>query len=143
MPEEKKPSTDDLLSPKEHHERVSKLGGAYTAFIAALLIAMFARGDDHPSLWVVVVISLLGLSLPSLVAWMLLDFVIRVRQGRQKSSFRGLAIALGFYPSLIAIAILIGRFSRIAAVLFGLLVIFWRIAIPTVAVIGEDKKSEA
>jgi predicted permease len=136
------PAANDSLSPKEHHERVSKLVGGYTAFVAALLVTVFAKGDDHSSLWTVIVISLLALSLPSLVAWTLLDFVIRVRQQRQKSMFRGLAIGLGFYPSLIAIAILIGNFSRIAAVLFGLLVAFWRLAVHTVAIVGQDKESD-
>ena len=105
------------------HERWTRLVGGYTAFIAALLVATFAKSNDYPRSWIV--ISLLALSLPSLVALMLLDYTVRVVQGRRKSFFRGLAAALGFLPSLAAIAILIGHFSLIAAALFLLLTLFW------------------
>src|SRR5712692_8572833 len=74
-------SATDFPPPKEQHERVSKLFGGYTAFVAALLVATFAKSHDYPRSWIV--ISLLALSLPSLVAFNLLDFTIRVIQGRR------------------------------------------------------------
>jgi len=99
---------DSSESRKEQHERVSKLFGGYTAFVAALLVATFAKSHDYPRSWIV--ISLLALSLPSLVAFNLLDFTIRVIQGRRGSAFRGLSFALGCLPSLAAVSILIGHF---------------------------------
>jgi hypothetical protein len=119
----------------EEHERFSKLLGGYTAFVAAILVATFAKSGDYPRAWVV--ISLLALSLPSLVACMLLDFIVRVKQTRKKSVYRGLAFALGFGPSLLGIAILIGHFSVIASVLFVLLTAFWCLLIFSVAILGS------
>jgi hypothetical protein len=128
-------------SVKEQHERRSKLVGGYIAFTAALLVATIAKSNDYPRAWIV--ISLFALSLPSLVAWSLLDFIILVKQGRRKSMFRGLAGMLGFFPSLAAVAILIGHFSVIAGVLFVLLTIFWGLAIDIVTFLGaESPKSE-
>ena len=86
-------------------------------------------------------ISLLALSLPSLTALIILDFVVRVRQKRKGSMYRGLAAALGFFPSLSGMMILIGHFSVIAAVLFGLLVAFWALMIYAVAIVGGDPHS--
>jgi hypothetical protein len=126
---------------KETHERRSRLIGGYAAFVAALLVATFAKSNDYPHSWIV--ISLLALSLPSLIARILLDFIVLVKQGRQKSAFRGLAAALGFLPSLAAMAILIGHFSLIAAALFLLLTLFWALAIDVVTFLGAgDPKSE-
>ena len=124
----------------EHHERRSKLFGAYTAFIAALLVAVFAKSGDYPRSWIVV--SLLAGSLPSLVAGMLLDYIVLVQQRRRKSIFRGLAFGLGFVPSLIGVAVLVGHFSRVAAVLFLSLVGFWCVAIVVTAFLGTNQKSE-
>jgi hypothetical protein len=128
---------DPLASPKELHDRRSRLFGGYIAFVAALLVATIAKSSDYPRSWIV--ISLLALSLPSLVAWTLLDFIILVRQGRRKSMFRGLAGMLGFLPSLAAVAILIGHFSVIAGLLFGLLIIFWALAIDIVTFLGAKR----
>ena len=100
---------------KEQHERNAKLLGGLHCLRCAVLVATFAKSDDYPRAWVV--ISLLALSLPSLVACMLLDFIVRVAQTRKKSAFRGLAFGLGFGPSLLGIAILIGHFSVVASVL--------------------------
>jgi Kef-type K+ transport system membrane component KefB len=126
---------------EEQHERWTKLVGGYTAFVAALLIATFAKSNDYPRSRIV--ISLLALSLPSLVAQTLLDYKVRVVQGRQKSLFRGLAAALGFFPSLAAIAILIGHFSSIAAALFLFLTLFWALVMDIVTFLGaSDPKSD-
>ena len=102
---------DYLLPPPDQHERNTKLIGGYTAFVSALLAVMVSNRNDWPRAWLP--ISLLALSLPSLVAYMLLDFVVRVVQGRKASAYRGLAILLGFTPSLAGITIVVGHFSWI------------------------------
>jgi hypothetical protein len=62
---------------------------------------------------------------------------------RRKSAFRGLAAALGFFPSLAGIAILVGHFSLIAAALFLLLPLFWALVMDMVTFLGAgDPKSE-
>ena len=132
---------DSAESRKEQHERASKLFGGYTAFMAALLIATIAKSNDFPRSWIV--ISLLAVSLPSLVAFNLLDYGIRVIQGRRKSASRGLAFALGCLPSIAALSILIGHFSVIAAVLLVLLILFWSLALDVVAYLGaQDPHSD-
>ena len=134
-------STPQDLSPREEHERNSKLLGGYTASVAALLVAMFAKGDAYPRAWLI--ISPLALSLPSLVALAMLDFTVRVMQRRKKSMYRGLAAAPGLSPSFAGIAILIGHFSIIAGILFLLLVGYWMLMLFTVAVIGHrDPRSD-
>jgi hypothetical protein len=100
---------DIVISPREQHERQSKLVGGYTAFVAALLVATFANSKDYSHAWIV--ISLLAVSLPSLIAYMLLDFVVQVKQMRKRSAFRGVAAGLAFLPSLLGITSLIGHFS--------------------------------
>jgi hypothetical protein len=127
-------SANTLLSSKEEHERHSKLWGGYAAFVAALLVATMATSNSYPHVWIV--ISLLALSLPSLVAQMLLDFVIRVTQGRRASYYRGLSLVLGFFPSFIGITIIIGHFSVIGCVLFVLLTIYWFLVIDVVTYYG-------
>ena len=51
--------------------------------------------------------------------------------------FRGLAHALCGIPSLLGMAILIGHFSVIAAVLFVLLTLFWALALDVVTYLGS------
>ncbi len=128
------------MSLKEEHERLSKLMGGYIAFVAVLLVATSTKSNDYSHAWAV--ISLLAVSLPSLVALMLLDFVVRVKQERKISAFRGLAVALGFLPSLLGIAILIGHFSVVAGVLFVLLTMFWAFIIFAVAILGSRDPGE-
>ena len=126
---------------KEHSEPRMKLFGGYIAFVAALLIATIAMGGEYLRAWVV--ISLLALSLPSLVALILLDFMARVRQEMPTSAMRRLAAALGFLPSLAAFVVLVGHFSVIAAVLFVILTFYWSVTIYAVATEGTtDPKSE-
>src|SRR5208283_1342203 len=117
----------DSESPSERNEfreRGMKLAGGYLAFVAALLVAAIAKSNDYRLAWVV--ISLLAVSLTSLVALILIDFVVPVRQGRPTNAMRGLACGLGFSPSLAAIAVLVGHFSVIAAALFVLLTLYCR-----------------
>jgi hypothetical protein len=128
----------DLESPserKEIHERGMKLAGGYLAFVAALLVAAVARSNDYRLAWLV--ISLLALSLPSLVALILIDFVVPV--GRPTNAMRALAFGLGFSPSLAAIAVLVGHFSVIAAALFVLLTLYWSLTIFAAAIDGTPK----
>jgi hypothetical protein len=122
------------LSPKEEHERVWQLWGGYTAFIAALLIATMATSGDYPHARPI--ISFLAISLPSLVAYMFLDFTVRVKQRRIGSMFRGLAIVLGLVPSLVGITMVIGHFSLIAGVLWVLLAVFWFLVLDVVTFLG-------
>jgi UDP-N-acetylmuramyl pentapeptide phosphotransferase/UDP-N-acetylglucosamine-1-phosphate transferase len=135
----------DVESPSERkdiHERGMKLAGGYLAFVAALLVAAVAKSNDYRLAWVV--ISLLALSLPSLVALILIDFVVPVRQGKPTNAMRGLAFGLGFSPSVAALAVLVGHFSVIAAALFVLLTLYWSLTIFAVAIGGtSDAKSES
>jgi hypothetical protein len=121
---------------KKEHER---LWGGYTAFIAALLVATTATSRDFPHAWVI--ISLLAVSLPSLVAYMLLDFTVRVKQNREGSVFRGLACVFGIFPSFVAATMVIGHFSVIAGLLFILLALFWIFVIDIVTFIGSNPES--
>lgn len=109
----------------------------YTAFVAALLLTIFSKSDfSHARL----VGSLLAVSLPSLVALPLLDYIVRVAQERKTSATRGLAYALGFFPSLLAMAIVIGHLSIIAAIAFVLLIVFWALMLFGVAFV-KDRES--
>jgi predicted membrane channel-forming protein YqfA (hemolysin III family) len=115
------------MSLKEEHERFAHVCGSYTAFVAALLIATIAKGNEYPRAYIV--ITMLASSLPSLVALVFLDHHVSVVQTRKKSAFRGLAALLGFVPSLLGIATLIGHFSLTGGVLFLLLTFFWFLCI--------------
>ena len=127
-------STENPLSPSQEHDRILTMVGGYTAFAAAVLVAVLAVSSDLPHARVI--ISLLAVSLPSLVAYMLLDFKVRVAQKRKGSMFRGLALLLGILPSLAAITMVIGHCSAIAAVLFILLSVFWFLVIDVVTYLG-------
>jgi hypothetical protein len=85
----------------------------------------------------------LAVSLPSLVAQDLLNYIVGVKQGRTKSMHRGLSAFLGFGPSLLGMAVLLGHFSIVASVLFVVLIVFWSLAIDVVVYLGYDPKSEA
>jgi hypothetical protein len=119
----------------EQHDRNAKLVGGYFAFVAALLAVVFAKSNEYPLAWLV--ISLLAVSLPSLSALVILDFRVRVADERKVNRYLGLAAFLGFSPSIIAIAILVGHFSVVAAILFLLLVGFWCPVILAAAGIGH------
>lgn len=120
--------------PLEFYERKAKLTGAYIAFVAALLVAVAAKSSDFPEAGIL--IALLGLSLPSLCAYAMLDHMV-VAQQRDKSATRGLAGLLGFVPSLLAVVVVIAQFSVLTAILFVVLVLFWAHALVNVAVAGR------
>jgi hypothetical protein len=88
------------------------------------------------------IVSLLAVSLPSLVSWLLLDFVVRVKQGRKGSIVRGLAIMLGLAPSLVALVLMLGSFSWLAAVFFLVLIAWWFLALDVVTYLGTRRNSE-
>ena len=69
------PASDSLIEREKVHERRTKLAQGYIAFVAALLVAAIARSNDYPHAWIV--ISLLAVSQPSLVAFILLDHLVR------------------------------------------------------------------
>jgi len=128
------------LTPARQHEHFTKLIGGYTAFVAALFLAVITQGSGYPRSWIVVL--LLGSSLPSLVAILMLDFIIHVRQSRQKSMFRGLAAGLGFFPSLLGIEVVICHFSIVAGALFLMLIGFWLLAVLIVRDLGRHPQSD-
>ena len=104
------------LDQQPSHERVSKLHGAYSAFIAAAVISLIS-GDGHLSSagWA---ICLWTLSLPWLISFILLDYIVRERQKRPVSAVRGLAILLGYGLSNAGTAALLTSYSWIAAIIY-------------------------
>lgn len=129
-----------VWSSKEQLERNYKLIGGYAAFVAALVaIALLSPPAWH---WAWIPMSLLALSLPSLIAFLLLDFGARVLQRRQVSMFRGLSLALGLLPSLMGIEILICHLSWIAGISFAALTLFWLAITCAVAVSGSNIKPD-
>ena len=123
------------------HERGIKLLSAYITFVIGLLLAVAFK--SHNIEYSSLIISLASISLPSLISIIFLDYVVRVRQERKNSVFRGLAFFLGFLPSFSAIALLVASFSWIASISFTLLTIFWLFVLDVVTYIGfKDKTSE-
>ena len=118
------------------NERGEKMIGGYTAFVLALLILLLNQSNSSK-----LVVSLLFISLPSLAAMFSIDFIVRVKQGRNISILRGLSFFLGFMPSIIAILLVIKNFSWIAMIVFAILIIFWLIAIQELAFWGKEKDS--
>jgi len=106
---------DETPEELEHlsHERVVKMHGAYTAFIAAAVISLIS-GDGHLRLegWS---ICLWTLSLPPLITLLLLDYIVRVCQRRKASGIRGLMTLLGYGLSNLGTAALMFNFSWVAA----------------------------
>ncbi|KLD96908.1 hypothetical protein [Aliarcobacter butzleri] len=124
---------------KTEHERGSKIINAYIAFVLSLLLAITFENDSIK--YSVCIISLITISLPSLIAINFLDYIIRVKQKRKNSIFRGLAAFLGFIPSLIAIILFVASFSIIASIIFTILIIFWIIILDIVTYIGFKDES--
>lgn len=128
-------------TPAEVHAVRSKTIGAYTAFVAATLIASItnsvAIGGGK------LVICLFSLSLPALVGHLLLDRTVTVIQQRKTSAYRGAALGLGLIPSLAAFTILIGHVSVIGAVFFVLGCVYWFFVVDVVTAAGaHDKNSK-
>lgn len=135
------PAAGQAASPKAQFQWRSRCWAGYTGFVAVLLVAMLTNNEAYAHARLV--ISLLAVSLPSLIAQMLLDFVVSVRQGRRKSAKRGLAATLGLFPSLGAVTMLVGHFSWIAAVIFVLLIFYWFLVIDRVIYLASnDPKSD-
>jgi len=131
----------------EHYDSVSaplnddvyklraKRVGAYIGFVVAVLVATLALSATYRR--ASIVIPLLALSLPSLVAFLMLDYHVIMRQKRRVSTTRGLAFGLGFIPSVTAISMLVGHFSFTAGVLFPILIVFWFLAIDRLVFLGH------
>ncbi len=116
------------------HERVAMLHGAYTAFIAAAFVSLIS-GDGHIKTenWA---ICLWALSLPWLVSFLLIDFIVRKKQNREKSATRGLMLLFGYGFSNLGTAALIAYYSWIAAIIFLISIPICSIYIHEVAGLG-------
>ncbi|NPT62460.1 hypothetical protein [Paraburkholderia elongata] len=125
-------------TPEELHSLRSRMFGAYTAFVAAALLASITNsgviGGGR------LVVSLLALSLPALVAQLLLDRTVTVIQRRKVSLYRGLARWIGFVPSIAAFTLLVGHVSVVGAVFFALGCFYWFFVVDVVTAAGA--KSE-
>jgi amino acid transporter len=121
------------------HERGAKIINAYIAFILSLLLALTFKNENIE--YSNTIISLIALSLPSLIVINFIDYIVRVKQERKNSMFRGLAAGLGFIPSLVAIILFIASFSIIASILFTILIIFWIIILDIVTYLGFKHKN--
>jgi amino acid transporter len=121
------------------HERGIKIINAYIAFILSLLLALTFKNENIE--YSNTIISLIALSLPSLIVINFIDYIVRVKQERKNSMFRGLAVGLGFIPSLVAIILFIASFSIIASILFTILIIFWIIILDIVTYLGFKHKN--
>lgn len=124
------------MTLEDEHNRKMKLLGTYTAFVSAIFAGILLHGQGTAHIESVVI--LFSIAIPSLVALMLLDFIVHVNQARIGSATRGLAYAFGFIPSLAGISLVISTYSKMAAVCFISLNIFWLLAIANVLVKGED-----
>jgi len=125
-------------SPAEIHAVRSKFIGAYTAFVAATLIASITNASAIGGGKLVV--CLLSVSVPALVAHLLLDRTITVIQQRKKSAYRGAALGAGVFPSVIAFAVLIAHVSTVGAVIFVLGCVYWFFVVDVVTAAGTRAK---
>lgn len=141
MPEstEETPEQKHSRCEKEHERRL-KLTGGYAGFVAALFITTLAVSGTYAHAWIVG--SLLVVSLPSLIAFIVLDFTIRVRQKRKKSAALGLAFVLGFLPSFCGIVMVIGHLSIVAAVLFVLVTVYWVLRHDRIVYLNPGEQSD-
>ena len=121
------------------HERGSKIINAYIAFILSLLLAITFKSESIE--YSNIILSLIIISLPSLISINFLDYIIRVKQERKNSVFRGLAVGLGFIPSLIAIILFTASISIIASIIFTISILFWIIVLDIVIYLGFKHKS--
>ena len=121
------------------HERGSKIVNSYIAFILSLLLAIIFKNENIE--YSTIIISLITISLPSLIVINFLDYIVRVKQERKNSLFRGLAVGLGFIPSLIAIILFVASFSIVSSIIFTLLILFWIIVLDIVTYLGFKHKS--
>ena len=125
-------------TPEILHEDRTKLVRGYTAFVAAALFAYVTKASEAGGGWLI--ICLLSVSLPALVGDILLDRTVTVIQRRKISHFRGLAVALGFPPSMLAFALAIGHISIVAAALFVIGCVFWFFVVDVVTYLGAFRQ---
>lgn len=105
---------------EEDHDKMMRVHGVYTSFIAAAAVAVIAsRGyKSGAEAWAFV---LWIFSLPCLASYMLLDFIVRVSQRRHSSATRGVMLGFGYTLSNIGIGVALMPFSWIASVSYMLL----------------------
>jgi hypothetical protein len=120
-----------MMTAQQLHERNSKLALGYTAFVVALLFATMAKSNNCSR--ANVVICLFAASLPSLVTFVLLDYLVVVTGSTAEVASRKVAAVLGFLPSLIGIALVLAHFSIVAGALFTLITITWAVVIYVLA----------
>lgn len=104
------------------HERIERLHGAYVTFIAAGILALIS-GDGHIKSEGLT-ICLWAVSLPPLVTYLLIDYIVRERQKRPASAARGMMLFFGYGLSTAGTVGLLWSFSRIAAVVYAVAVPF-------------------
>lgn len=130
----------DDESRASEYELVLRTFGGYTAFVSALFIALLTILKDYPHARLAA--ALLAASLPSLVAYLILDRTIRVRQGRRHSAARGLAVLLGIFPSFFAIIVVVWGISRIASVWFFLVSAYWYLRHDRIVYLNRTEPSD-
>jgi len=125
------------MTSQPSHERVAKLHGAYTAFIAAAIISLIS-GDGHIKSedWA---ICLWALSLPWLISFLLLDYIVRERQKREKSAIRGFTSLLGYGFSNLGTAALLTHYSWLVAIIYVVTILICAIYIHEVASLGWNE----
>lgn len=126
------------MSPTVEHERILKIFGAYTGFIAAAILAIVTSGSRSPAFdWA---LSLWVFSLPPLLSYQLLDYHVRVRQKRSKSAIRGVMLGVGIGLSNLGVFALLTSYSWIAAALYLLALPIWPLFVREVAGLGWHKE---
>ena len=133
-PDQLPPWEREKLTPTQEHERMLKIFGAYTGFIAAGVMALVDSRAHSPS--ITSAMCLWIFSLPPLVSYLLLDYHVRVRQKRKKSATRGIMLATGFGLSNFGIVALLTAYSWVAAAIYFLLLFGWPLLIREVAGLG-------
>jgi len=113
---------------------------AYIAFILALIFALVSGSDNITNKTLIV--CLLFCSLPSLLTFMSLDYIVAIEQKRPGSFSRGVSRILGYVPSIVGIILLIGSYSWIASIIFVLLTVTWMFTIPYVLKKGCSPNSQ-
>ena len=127
----KKSSAKPLGLDIDQHHRIHTIIVGYTAFVFAFLLGLASFADKTGN--VSIVMGLLLISLPALISFTLMDFIVRVKQKREGSAFRGMAWFTGFGPSLVALGLFVWPYAPWASIAFGVSIPFWGFAITEVA----------
>jgi hypothetical protein len=136
MPSNELQSSNEAENHNETaHARVVKIHGTYTAFIAAAVVSLIS-GDGHIKTegWA---IALWTLSLPWLIAYLLIDFSVRTQQKRRVSTTRGITAMLGYLLSNLGTTSLLSNYSWIAAVTFVISILVCILYVSEVAALGS------